>query len=81
MRRIHAAVAERVVGQDAVIEDALVTFLARGHLLIEGVPGTAKTLLVRALAGALGVKFSRIQFTPDLMPSDVTGVSMLRDPA
>ena len=80
-RRIHAAVAERIVGQDAVIEDALVTFLARGHLLIEGVPGTAKTLLVRALAGALGVKFSRIQFTPDLMPSDVTGVSMLRDPA
>jgi len=81
MRRIHAAVAERVMGQEAAIEDALVTFLARGHLLIEGVPGTAKTLLVRALAGALGVRFSRIQFTPDLMPSDVTGVSMLRDPA
>ena len=80
-RRIQAAVAQRVVGQDGVIEDALVTFLARGHLLIEGVPGTAKTLLVRVLAGALGVKFSRIQFTPDLMPSDVTGVSMLRDPA
>ena len=80
-RRIQTAVASRVVGQDAAIEDALVTFLARGHLLIEGVPGTAKTLLVRALAGALGVKFSRIQFTPDLMPSDVTGVSMLRDPA
>jgi MoxR-like ATPase len=80
-RRIQAAVAQRVVGQDAVIEDAMVTFLARGHLLIEGVPGTAKTLLVRALAGALGIKFSRIQFTPDLMPSDVTGVSMLRDPA
>src|SRR5687767_5783533 len=80
MRRIHATVAERVVGQDAAIDDALVTFLARGHLLIEGVPGTAKTLLVRALAGALGIRFSRIQFTPDLMPSDVTGVSMLRDP-
>jgi MoxR-like ATPase len=80
-RRIHAAVAERIVGQDGVIEDALVTFLARGHLLIEGVPGTAKTLLVRTLASALGVSFSRIQFTPDLMPSDVTGVSMLRDPA
>ncbi len=80
MRRIHAAVAERVVGQDAAIEDALVTFLARGHLLIEGVPGTAKTLLVRTLAAAFGVRFSRIQFTPDLMPSDVTGVSMLRDP-
>jgi len=50
-------------------------------VLIEGVPGTAKTLLVRTLASALGAKFSRIQFTPDLMPSDVTGVSMLRDPA
>ena len=81
IRALHAAIAERVVGQDAAIEDALVTFLARGHLLIEGVPGTAKTLLVRTLAGALGVHFSRIQFTPDLMPSDVTGVSMLRDPA
>ena len=81
MRRIHAAVAGRVVGQDAAIEDALVTFLARGHLLIEGVPGTAKTLLVRALAAALGLRFSRIQFTPDLMPSDVTGVNVLRDPA
>ena len=80
MRRIHTAVAERVVGQDAAIDDALVTFLARGHLLIEGVPGTAKTLLVRTLASALGMRFSRIQFTPDLMPSDVTGVSMLRDP-
>ena len=81
VRRIQAAVAQRVIGQDAVIEDALVTFLARGHVLIEGVPGTAKTLLVRTLASALGVRFSRIQFTPDLMPSDVTGVSMLRDPA
>ena len=56
-------------------------FLARGHVLIEGVPGTAKTLLVRALAAALGLRFSRIQFTPDLMPSDVTGVNVLRDPA
>ena len=79
--RVHAAVAERIVGQDAAIEDALVVFLARGHLLIEGVPGTAKTLLVRTLAAALGVRYSRIQFTPDLMPSDVTGVSVLRDPA
>src|SRR5206468_10622733 len=47
----------------------------------EGVPGTAKTLLVRTLSAALGIKFARIQFTPDLMPSDVTGVSMLRDPS
>src|SRR5579862_432180 len=79
--RLRDSVATRVVGQDRAIEDALVTFLARGHLLIEGVPGTAKTLLVRALASALGLRFTRIQFTPDLMPSDVTGVSMLRDPA
>ena len=56
-------------------------YLARGHVLVEGVPGTAKTLLVRALAAALGLRFSRIQFTPDLMPSDVTGVNVLRDPA
>ena len=81
LQRLHAAVAARVIGQDAAIEDALVAFLARGHLLIEGVPGTAKTLLVRSLGEALGVRCSRIQFTPDLMPSDVTGVSMLRDPA
>ncbi|HEX8726391.1 MAG TPA: MoxR family ATPase [Gemmatimonadaceae bacterium] len=81
LRRIQSAIATRVIGQDVAIEDALVTFLARGHLLIEGVPGTAKTMLVRALGQVLGVRFSRIQFTPDLMPSDVTGVSMLRDPA
>ena len=79
LEQVRNAVGARVVGQDAAIEDALVAFLSRGHLLIEGVPGTAKTLLVRTLASALGLKFARIQFTPDLMPSDVTGVSMLRD--
>jgi MoxR-like ATPase len=68
-----------VVGQDEVIDQALVAFLARGHALLEGVPGTAKTLLVRALAGALNTKFGRIQFTPDLMPSDITGINLLRD--
>jgi MoxR-like ATPase len=78
--RIRDAVAARVVGQDAAIEDALVAVVARGHLLIEGVPGTAKTLLARTLASALGARFARIQFTPDLMPSDVTGVSVFRDP-
>jgi len=81
LARVREAVGARVVGQDAAIEDALVAFLARGHLLIEGVPGTAKTLLVRTLASALGLTFARIQFTPDLMPSDITGVSMLRDPS
>ncbi len=81
LKQVRASVATRVVGQDAAIDDALVAFLARGHLLIEGVPGTAKTLLVRTLSSALGLKFTRIQFTPDLMPSDVTGISMQRDPA
>jgi MoxR-like ATPase len=71
----------RVVGQDAAVEDVLVAFLARGHALIEGVPGTAKTLLVRTLASAMSVRFARIQFTPDLMPADVTGVALYRDPA
>jgi len=81
LRQLRDSIATRIVGQDAAIDDALVVFLARGHLLIEGVPGTAKTLLVRTLASALGVRFTRIQFTPDLMPSDLTGIAMLRDPA
>ena len=80
LERVRTAVATRVVGQDATVSDTLIAFLARGHVLIEGVPGTAKTLLVRSLAAALGLRFARIQFTPDLMPSDVTGVNVLRDP-
>lgn len=80
IRRVRDAVATRVIGQDAAIEDVLVAFLARGHVLIEGVPGTAKTLLVRAIANGMGVRFTRIQFTPDLMPADVTGVALYRDP-
>jgi MoxR-like ATPase len=79
-KRVRDVVSTRIVGQDAAIEDVLATFLARGNALIEGVPGTAKTLLVRAIANALTVRFSRIQFTPDLMPADVTGVSLYRDP-
>jgi MoxR-like ATPase len=74
--RIRATVAERIVGQTDVIDEVLVAFLARGHVLLEGVPGTAKTLLVRTLAETLGARFGRIQFTPDLMPSDITGVSV-----
>ena len=66
-----------VLGQEAATRDVLVALLARGHVLLEGVPGTAKTLMVRTLALALDVKFTRIQFTPDLMPADVTGISML----
>jgi MoxR-like ATPase len=66
-----------VLGQDEATRETLIALLARGHVLLEGVPGTAKTLLVRVLALALDVKFQRIQFTPDLMPSDITGISVL----
>ncbi|HXG43258.1 MAG TPA: MoxR family ATPase [Gemmatimonadales bacterium] len=83
--RTHAALASRVLeqlrrvvlGQEPVLRETLLALLARGHVLFEGVPGTAKTLLVRALAQALGLEFRRIQFTPDLMPSDITGVNLL----
>ncbi len=65
-----------IVGQDDVIEQILVVLLAEGHALIEGVPGTAKTLTVKSLAQIIGAHFSRIQFTPDLMPSDITGTNV-----
>ena len=79
IRALRDVVAQRVLGQEQVIDQALVVFLARGHALLEGVPGTAKTMLVRVLAGALNARFGRIQFTPDLMPSDITGVNVLHD--
>ena len=66
-------VAKAVVGQDAAVSGLLVALLTRGHVLLEGVPGVAKTLLVRSLAAALDVGTKRVQFTPDLMPGDVTG--------
>ena len=65
-----------VVGQDEAIEQVLVALLAEGHALIEGVPGTAKTLTVKTLARIIGAQFNRIQFTPDLMPSDITGTNV-----
>lgn len=65
-----------IVGQDDAIEQILVALLAEGHALIEGVPGTAKTLTVKTLAQIIGAQFSRIQFTPDLMPSDITGTNV-----
>ncbi len=71
--RAVSEVSRALVGQQTIIEQVLVAILARGHVLIEGVPGLGKTLLVRALAHVLGVSFRRIQFTPDLMPTDVTG--------
>jgi MoxR-like ATPase len=71
--RLRAEVGKAVVGQDAAVTGLLVGLLCRGHVLIEGVPGVAKTLLVRALAAALDLRTTRIQFTADLMPGDVTG--------
>jgi len=70
-----------IVGQDAVIDQVLLTLLAGGHSLIVGVPGLAKTLLVQTMARALDLKFSRIQFTPDLMPSDITGTDLVQEVA
>jgi len=78
--RVLGELGKVVLGQDAALRETLLALLARGHVLLEGPPGTAKTLLIRALNEALGLSFRRIQFTPDLMPSDVTGVSMLTGP-
>jgi len=77
VKRIRAAVARVLVGQEEVIEQVMWGLVAGGHVLLEGAPGLGKTLLVRALSAAVDLKFSRIQFTPDLMPSDVTGTHML----
>lgn len=73
---IRAEVAKAIVGQEAVIEQCLTAILANGHVLLEGVPGVAKTLMVRALARAMDLEYGRIQFTPDLMPSDVLGTNV-----
>ncbi len=76
LQRVAAEVGRVVIGQDLLIEQVLIGLLARGHVLLEGVPGLGKTLLVKALAQTLGLSFRRVQFTPDLMPSDVTGSSV-----
>ena len=76
--RLTQAIRQVVVGQDPVVENLLTALLARGHALLIGVPGLAKTLLVKTLASALGWNFKRIQFTPDLMPSDIVGVEILQ---
>jgi len=76
-RRVMAELERVVLGQGEVLRQMLITLIAGGHALIEGVPGTAKTLAVRTLALALDVRFGRVQFTPDLMPTDLTGVNVL----
>lgn len=77
--RIQANVERIIVGQEKVLEEVMIALLAGGHALLVGVPGLAKTRLIRAVAAALGLKFRRIQFTPDLMPSDITGTEVLEE--
>ena len=72
-QKLRNEIGQAIIGQDAVIERLLVALLANGHVLLEGMPGLAKTLLIRSLGTAMGVQFERIQFTPDLLPSDVVG--------
>src|ERR1700722_2842704 len=73
---IREQVGKAIAGQEKTIEQTLVAILANGHILLEGVPGVAKTLLVRALARTLSLQYGRIQFTPDLMPTDVIGTNV-----
>jgi MoxR-like ATPase len=79
--RILTELRKRIVGQDDVIEQALIAIVAGGNCLLVGVPGLAKTLLIQTLAQSLDLKFSRIQFTPDLMPSDITGTDIIQEDA
>ncbi len=83
LKQAHAAVRKElgkvIVGQDQVIEQLLIAIFAQGHCLLEGVPGLAKTLMVSTLARSLKLQFSRIQFTPDLMPSDITGTEVIQE--
>jgi MoxR-like ATPase len=76
---IKAQMAKVIVGQDQVIEELLIALFSRGHCILEGVPGLAKTLMISTLAKTLSLAFSRIQFTPDLMPSDITGTEVIEE--
>ena len=77
-QKLKDEIGKAVIGQDAVVERLLVALLANGHVLLEGMPGLAKTLLIKSLGSALGVQFERIQFTPDLLPSDVVGTMIFQ---
>ena len=75
--RLRSEVGKVIVGQVEILDDTLIALIAGGHVLLEGVPGLGKTLLVRTLADALHLKFQRIQFTPDLMPADLIGTNVV----
>src|SRR5437868_2181623 len=77
--RLRTQVAQRIVGQEDVIDGILTAVLAGGHALLVGVPGLAKTLMVQAVSEALDLSFNRVQFTPDLMPSDITGTDIIEE--
>ena len=79
--RVEAEIHKRIVGQEAVIEGVLLCLFANGHVLLEGVPGLGKTQLIHTLSEALSLSFNRIQFTPDMMPSDITGTMLLVEDA
>ncbi len=78
-RQLSAQIAQRIVGQTQVVDDLVAALLAGGHVVLVGVPGLAKTLLVQTVARALDLTFSRVQFTPDLMPSDITGTELMEE--
>ena len=77
--RVRNEVGKILVGQDEVVETVLIALFCGGHVLLEGVPGLGKTLLVRTLSGCLDLNYSRIQFTPDLMPADITGTRIVTE--
>src|ERR1700733_497590 len=75
--RLRSEIGKGIVGQDDIVEGTLTALIAGGHVLLEGVPGRGKTLLVRTIADALHLTFNRIQFTPDLMPADLVGTNVV----
>src|SRR5580704_16684369 len=77
--RIIEQLSQVIVGQNQVIEELLISLFSRGHCLLEGVPGLAKTLMISTLSRALNLSFSRIQFTPDLIPADITGTEIIEE--
>lgn len=78
-KKLQAEIGKVIIGQDQVVKDVLLSIFSDGHSLLVGVPGLAKTLLIKTISDALHLSFKRIQFTPDLMPSDITGAEILDD--